>query len=102
MWEFQLGVFDAIRNMMPYPFYFLIAVNCIAFVMYGLDKVFAISRMWRIPEANLLGIALLYGALGAFVGMKLFHHKTKHIKFTFTVPFLLILQIAFALGCIYL
>ena len=74
----------------------LAIINFIAFVMFGLDKHYARKKKWRIPEANLLTVAALYGALGAFLGMKLFRHKTKHLKFTFTVPFLLILQIAFA------
>ena len=73
-------------------------INFIAFVLYGLDKRYARRKQWRISEATLLAVAALYGALGAFLGMKLFRHKTKHLKFTFTVPFLLILQIAFAVA----
>ncbi len=71
-------------------------MNLIAFVMYGLDKRYAERKDWRVPEANLLTVAALYGALGAFLAMQLFRHKTKHRKFTITVPLLLILQIAFA------
>ncbi|MBQ8287246.1 MAG: DUF1294 domain-containing protein [Clostridia bacterium] len=72
-------------------------INLIAFVMYGLDKRYAKNGQWRIPEANLITVAALYGALGAFLAMQLFRHKTKHLKFTITVPLLLILQIAFAI-----
>ena len=71
-------------------------VNLIAFILYGLDKRYARKKQWRISEATLLTFAALYGALGAFLGMRLFRHKTKHLKFTITVPLLLILQIAFA------
>lgn len=71
-------------------------VNLTAFVMYGLDKRYAQKGQWRIPEMNLLTVAMLYGALGAFLGMQVFRHKTKHLKFTVTVPLLLVLQIAFA------
>ncbi|MBQ8383391.1 MAG: DUF1294 domain-containing protein [Clostridia bacterium] len=71
-------------------------INLIAFAMYGLDKRYAKNKEWRIPEANLLTVAALYGALGAFLGMQIFRHKTKHLKFTVTVPLFLILQIAFA------
>lgn len=78
----------------------LAAINLIAFVMYGLDKSYAKKKKWRIPEANLIGIAVLYGAAGAFLGMKAFRHKTKHVKFTVTVPILLVLQIAFAVAVI--
>lgn len=76
----------------------LAVVNLIAFVMYGLDKSYAKKKKWRIPEANLIFIAMLYGAVGAFLGMKAFRHKTKHKKFTVTVPILLLLQIAFAVA----
>ena len=100
-WSFQLDVFAWVRSIAPYAYLYLILVNAVAFILYGLDKSYAKKKKWRIPEANLIGIALLFGAVGAYLGMKLFRHKTKHIKFTFTVPFLLILQIAFALGCVF-
>lgn len=76
----------------------LAVVNLIAFIMYGLDKHYAKAKKWRTPEAHLILVAALYGAVGAFLGMKLFRHKTKHAKFTITVPILLILQIAFAVA----
>ena len=99
-WSFQQDVFALIRSIAPYAYLYLILVNAIAFVLYGLDKSYAKKKKWRIPEANLIGIALLYGAPGAYLGMKVFRHKTKHPKFTITVPCLLILQIVFAIGCI--
>ena len=100
--DFQLGVFEFVRSVAPYAYLYLALANVVAFVMYGLDKAYAKAKKWRIPEANLIGIALFYGAAGAYLGMKLFRHKTKHLKFTLTVPLLLILQIAFALGCVIL
>ena len=71
-------------------------MNLYAFIVYGLDKRYAKKKQWRIPEAHLILAAALFGALGAFLGMRLFRHKTKHKKFTITVPLFLILQIAFA------
>ncbi len=58
--------------------YYLCAVNAAAFLMYGMDKQKAKRRKWRIPEATLLGIAAAGGSIGAWIGMKTFHHKTKH------------------------
>ena len=72
----------------------LIAWNIIVFLMYGLDKYNAIKGNWRISEKNLLISAFLMGGLGAYLGMQVFRHKTKHIKFTFFVPLALILNIA--------
>lgn len=72
-------------------------MNVVSFVMYGLDKYYAIKHRWRIPEAALLLVAFLYGGFGAFAGMQMFRHKTKHIKFQILVPLFLILQICLSL-----
>lgn len=77
------------------------AINIIAFFMYGLDKSKAKRGAWRIPEATLLGIAFFGGALGAFLGMKVFRHKTKHAQFFIGVPVMLVLQIALAAFLVY-
>lgn len=75
----------------------LAVANIIAFFMYGIDKLKAKHRRWRIPEATLLGIAAVGGSLGAFAGMQIFRHKTKHLRFQILVPLFLILHIV-ALG----
>ena len=74
----------------------LVAVNLFAFVLYGIDKLKAKRGAWRIPEATLLLVAFLGGSLGAFLGMELFRHKTKHAKFKVLVPLFLVLHIALA------
>lgn len=68
---------------------YYIAVNIVAFAMYGADKFFAKKDMWRISEKALLGVAAIGGAFGAFAGMEVFRHKTKHAKFTIGVPVLM-------------
>lgn len=78
---------------MVIPYY--IAVNILAFAMYGADKYFAKKDMWRISEKALLGIAAIGGAFGAFLGMETFRHKTKHKKFTLLVPVLMAAHLAF-------
>ncbi len=65
---------------------YYITINLIAFCLYGNDKGRAKKHAWRIPERTLLGVAILGGALGAFLGMRIFHHKTKHLIFCFLVP----------------
>lgn len=75
--------------------YALIGINIVAFAMYGIDKWKAKKSKWRIPEANLLAVAALGGALGAWLGMKTFRHKTQHKKFTICVPLFLIAWIIF-------
>lgn len=68
---------------------YYIAVNIVAFAMYGADKFFAKKDMWRISEKALLGVAAIGGAFGAFIGMETFRHKTKHTKFIVLVPVLM-------------
>lgn len=74
----------------------LILVNIVAFVLFGIDKYKAKRRLWRIPEATLLGSALVGGGLGALLGMQLFRHKTKHAKFLIGIPLCLVLNIVVA------
>lgn len=71
----------------------LTVINVVAFFMYGLDKRRAVKHQWRISEAALLGIAFCGGSVGALLGMKIFHHKTKHWKFKILVPLFLLLHI---------
>ncbi len=71
-------------------------VNVIAFFMYWSDKRNAKKGRWRIPEKTLLGIALFGGSLGALLGMYLFRHKTRHLKFIILLPLFLLIHIAIA------
>ncbi len=72
---------------------YLVLVNLAAFAMFGIDKRKAIKDQWRIPEKTLLLIVLIGGSVGAFVGMQVFHHKTKHWKFILGVPACMILHV---------
>ena len=70
----------------------LAAVNLLAFVLFGIDKAKAKAGRWRVPERVLLGTAICFGAPGAWLGMKVFHHKTRKPLFAWSVPFLTLLQ----------
>ena len=71
---------------------YLLIINALTFAVMLLDKVRAIKKAWRVPEATLLTLAVLGGSLGGLMGMYLFRHKTRKPKFTVTLPLLLILQ----------
>lgn len=73
-------------------FGFLLGINALTFLLYGLDKWKAKHHKWRIPEKTLLGIALLGGSLGALCGMRVFHHKTKHWQFRILIPVFIVLH----------
>ena len=72
---------------------YLAAINVITFIMFGADKARAAKGRWRISESALILAALLGGSTGALAGMRIFHHKTKHRKFTIGIPVILALQI---------
>lgn len=72
---------------------YLVLINVITFIVYGVDKSLAIKHKWRIREATLLMLAVIGGSIGAYLGMQVFRHKTKHIKFVFGVPVIFILQV---------
>ena len=74
--------------------YYFLAVNIIAFIVYGIDKLKARKNLWRIPEATLLLLAVIGGSIGAWLGMRVWHHKTMHLKFKYGVPIILVAQVA--------
>ena len=73
---------------------YLIVVNVLTFFMFGIDKWKAKRHEWRIPEATLLGLAVVGGSIGAWLGMKAWHHKTLHKKFQYGIPLILLAQVA--------
>ena len=73
---------------------YLAIINVVTFFMYGVDKWKAKKSMWRIRETALLGLAVLGGSIGAWIGMKVWHHKTLHKKFRYGVPAIIIVQLA--------
>ena len=73
--------------------YFLIGINILSFIVYGIDKWRAAHGRWRIPESTLLGLAVIGGSIGALIGMKVWHHKTKHKTFVFGLPAILLIQL---------
>ncbi|MEH2940793.1 DUF1294 domain-containing protein [Lawsonibacter sp. JLR.KK007] len=73
---------------------YLLAANLAAFLLMGLDKGRAKRGKWRISEKTLFLPAVLGGALGGTLGMRFFHHKTKHWSFRWGFPLLLLLQLA--------
>ena len=77
-----------------YLAYYLLAINVVTFIVYGIDKYKAKKAKWRIPEATLLLLAVLGGSIGAWMGMKVWHHKTMHKKFKYGIPAILLIQIA--------
>ena len=75
---------------------YLLPVNFLSFILYGIDKKRARKREWRISEKTLIGIAVIGGCVGAILGMHIFHHKTRHWYFRYGLPLILIIQVLLA------
>ena len=80
-------------------YWYLPIINIVVLVIYGGDKLFAKLDTWRVPEKVLLLFAVFGGSVGALLAMQLFRHKTRHLRFRYGVPVILLLQIA---GIVYL
>lgn len=102
----------SVMNVLHIALIYLAVINVVTFFMYGVDKWRSTSgrllpkgrkkakrSKWRISEATLLGMAVIGGSIGAWLGMKTWHHKTLHKKFRYGVPLILIVQIALSFLC---
>lgn len=79
---------------MRFFIYYLLGINAITFILYGLDKLKAKRKKWRTPESTLILFACIGGSIGACLGMKVWHHKTLHKKFAYGIPFIIFMQAA--------
>ncbi len=79
---------------------YLLGINLVSFFLMGIDKSKARRRKWRIPEKTLFAFALLGGSIGSILGMRIFHHKTRHWYFVWGMPCILLAQLALA-GVLY-
>lgn len=72
---------------------FLLVVNILTFVVYGLDKRSAIMGERRVPENVLLFLALAGGTPAAYAARAYFRHKTIKRPFITRLRWILIVQI---------
>jgi uncharacterized membrane protein YsdA (DUF1294 family) len=72
---------------------YLTLINAITCIAFAVDKNLARRGHRRIPEANLLLLAIAGGSIGGILGMYLFRHKTRHVKFKWGLPLILLLQV---------
>lgn len=67
--------------------------NLLGFALMGMDKKKARNHEYRIPERTLWGVAILGGAIGSYIGMNTFRHKTKHNSFRIGMPLLILVHV---------
>ena len=76
---------------------YLLAVNVLAFAVYGWDKMRSkVQGARRVPEKTLFLLAIVGGSVGAILGMRVWHHKTRHWYFKYGLPAILLVQLALA------
>lgn len=68
-------------------------INLFGFILMGIDKRRAGNRQWRIPEKRFFLVSVLLGSLGTWIGMYVFRHKTRHLKFVLGIPGILAAQL---------
>lgn len=72
---------------------YLIILNIITFLIMGIDKYLAIKKKYRISEFHLITLTLFGGSVGSLLGMIIFRHKTKKMKFLIIIPLSIIIHI---------
>ena len=76
---------------------YLLAINVLAFAVYGWDKARSkVQGARRVPEKTLFLLAILGGSVGAILGMRVWHHKTRHWYFKYGLPAILLAQLSAA------
>ena len=61
--------------------YYLVGINILAFIIYGIDKYNAVHKHYRVSEYSLFVLSFIGGGIGSILGMRVFHHKTRKILF---------------------
>lgn len=82
--------------MVKYLSLYLLVINIAAIAAFFYDKQMARAGKRRVPERTLFWLAGLGGSVGAWLGMQLFHHKTRHISFVAGIPAIFAMQAAAA------
>mgnify|MGYP004732687693 FL=1 len=91
-----MGIISSVGGWGTVLLVWLAVINLVTFAIYGIDKAKSKRGAWRVPEKTLFLLPLLGGSLGALLGMRVFHHKTKHWYFVWGIPLILLAQIALA------
>lgn len=81
---------------------YLVIMSLVSFFLFGSDKKKAEKGATRTKEKTLLMSTVYGGAIGAFTGRIIFHHKTDKKYFSITIILSLLLQLAVLGVLIYL
>ena len=77
---------------------YLTLLNILSLILMYIDKKNAINKRTRIKEKTLITISFLGGCIGSYLGMQIFRHKTKHLKFKILIPLSIFIWITILLS----
>ena len=71
---------------------YLVVVSAIAAIVTAYDKHAAVRKQRRVSEKTLLALALIGGSGAMYVTMLFIRHKTRHKRFMWGLPILILVQ----------
>ena len=89
---FRINNFLTYKTLLIFAVFHLVCINITTFIAYGVDKHAAIKKAWRVPEKDLHTLEFLGGWFGAWLGQKVFHHKTSKQSFQNIYHLMIILE----------
>lgn len=87
--------------MLEYFLLYLLLINLSTFLAWGWDKRAAKKGKRRVPEKRLLWMAFWLGAPGAWLGVRVFRHKTIKRGFRLRLIAISVLQVLLLLTWLY-
>lgn len=80
------------KTVLLFIIFHVVSINITTFIAYGVDKNAAIKKSWRVPEKDLHTLEFLGGWIGAFIGQKIFRHKTAKKSYQTTYKLMIVLE----------
>ena len=79
----------------------LLIINLWTMLRFWQDKQRAVQRRRRIPESDLLGLAIIGGTPGALIARQIFRHKTRKQPFATYLLLIGVVQLGLLVGALY-
>ena len=97
-WVSRFRYLRSMVSLLVLAFGALVLVNLWTMLRFWQDKKRALARERRIPESDLLGLALIGGSPGALLARHLFRHKTRKEPFSTQLWLIVALQAGLCIG----
>ncbi len=72
---------------------YLVVINFITVIAFGVDKIAALEDKTRIRIVTLLGLSFIGGSIGGLIAMFVFRHKIRKDYFMVGVPLIIVMQV---------